>query len=153
MKKYLRVENIIFMLFPLAALIIAIVQANTLAVVIAGAFTICSAGVVYLLTRAIELGQDNLNLTQQLDEVRRNRDDYMALYKEYWNKYDAKVSECKILEHTIQELQDQLAISEMKEPVKQEETKEVQKTPRKRQAKGKKSVQEIKTDLLEKRVD
>ena len=143
------------MLFPIAGLVAAFLHTPmcTLAVVLACVFLICTGGLIYVMTRGFELGQENLNLTQQLEEVRKNRDDYMALYKEYWNKYDAKVSECKILEHTIQELQDQLAISEMKEPVKQEETKEVQKTPRKRQAKGKKSVQEIKTDLLEKRVD
>ena len=148
------------MLFPVAALIIALVTGNTLGIVVSGAFLICTAGLIYVLgkhhaavTAAYAAVAQNQELAQQLEEVRKNRDEYMALYKQYFNLYDAKVSECSILSHKNQELQDQLAISQMKEPAKQEETKEVQKTPRKRQNRGKKSVAEIKTDLLEKKVN
>ena len=160
MKKYFTFTNIMLMLFPVAALIISIVFGNTLAIAISGAFIICTGGLIYVMTKLKEALAQNQELADQLEQVRKNRDDYMFLYKEYWNKYDAKVSECGILDQKLKDLQ---AISEtlasgileqkLKEPAMQAAAPEVQKGTSKRQKRSKKSVQEIKTDLLEKRAD
>ena len=133
MKKYFTFTNIMLMLFPVAALIISIVFGNTLAIAISGAFIICTGGLIYVMTKLKEALAQNQELADQLEQVRKNRDDYMFLYKEYWNKYDAKVSECSILEQKLRDLQ---AISEMNEtPL----AAPVQKVPRKRQARRKHS--------------
>ena len=72
---------------------------------------------------------------EHLDEVRKNRDDYMFLYKEYWNKFDAKVSECSILEQKVRDLQ---AVAEMKD-APEATPLAAQKPVRKRQARRKHS--------------
>lgn len=88
----------------------------------------------------MELQNSYAHAEQQLNEVRKNRDDYMHAYKEYWNKYDAKDSECKILEHKIQELQDQLQIANMPDPV-------VAAKPAVKKTRVKKSAAAIKSEL------
>lgn len=144
MKKYFTFTNIMLMLFPVAALVISIVFGNTLAIAISGAFVICTGGLIYVMTKLKEAISQNQVLAEQLEQVRKNRDDYMALYKEYFNKYDLKVSECEILEQRLRDLQ-AATITEVSEGTML--AAPVQKVPRKRQAKGKKSVQEIKNDL------
>lgn len=54
--------------------------------------------VLFLIFKGFKSTHNTMELRKQLDDVRKNRDEYMSQYKEYWEKYDAKVSENKILE-------------------------------------------------------
>ena len=97
MKKYFTIENILLVVCAVILFIFALGEPFNpmLAAWYGAAIVMFSVGFAVVATRTKEIIDD---LRKQLDGVRKNRDEYMSQYKEYWEKYDAKVSENKILE-------------------------------------------------------
>ena len=101
MKKFLDVLTVILLVFFIAGLVSTALAGNWVAFIWALAATLW---MLFSRQQSVWRDEDKEEYEAKLADVRRDRDEFMRLYKEYWDNYRAKVDDYEALVHENERL-------------------------------------------------